>query len=142
MKNKNKSMDNNYRGRVLSFLIALYSYGNRILSFLIGLYSIIMGGFYGIILYGMILTGNYSHEPLLPSLLIPVIMIFIIPWLLIGGFILLFKPRTLTMVSLLLSQVVSEFLFIWSFGWLFLLWTLRLSAAGLILWLLWFYVEK
>ncbi len=141
-------MNINYTNSKLTVLI-LYSYANRIVSFLIALYSIVIGIFFGFILYGLFLTGNfyYSHEPLWLSILMSLIAVFIIPWLIIGGFIVLYYngdvsvKQTVVMVTLLLSQIIIEFITGYSVGLLFWTWTLRLGAVWIFLWLL-YWVQR
>lgn len=96
--------------------------------FPIGIYSVFIGLF-----YIFILSIEYSHHSR-PGLPILFIVIVTISWLVIGGFIFLFKKQQsgVMVISLLVAQIIIEILSLPSYGFLFLIGTLLLT---IFLWL-------
>ncbi len=101
---------------------------NRILIWISWLYTLYMGA-----IYAIKLIGTYSL-PMYPSTARMIIVVVF--WLIIGGYILSFRKQRLSvMISLLVVQVILEGLNPSSYGFLFLLGTLILAIATLLLWL-------
>jgi hypothetical protein len=126
---ENKSVVNNHNkndDETTSMFIKI----SRILIWISWLYTLYMGA-----IYAIKLIGTYSL-PTYPVIGIGRMVIIVVFWLIIGGYILSFKKQRLSiMISLLVVQVILEVLSPSSYGFSFSLGTLILAIATLLLWL-------
>ncbi len=71
---------------------------------LIGLYSIIMG-----LNYAAIISDTYTHHAL-PPIVLASIVIITVSWLVIGGLLSLIKYSGILALTLIITQMIIEFL--------------------------------